>query len=188
MKIVMTEFAKRQFKYDFTGTKILWLPLTFEHHVNDLVNISNLYELQDGYAPFCKHLFVPNFVGAYCGTVKITPDNEKYLKSGYITRREGELPVLCRWFDSKDLILDKAEWLDIILYDKEQLEKEKGIIDGDYGIVSINAVRFNKEEPMTPMTMMRNALGINEGGSGVALDKDKYNEAVEFWNQYAILK
>ena len=41
---------------------------------------------------------------------------------------------------------------------------------------------------MTPMTMMRNALGKEEGGSGVPLDKEKYKEAVAYWSVHALIK
>lgn len=38
--------------------------------------------LVDGYAPFCKHVFVPNFVDARLSTLLITKENEHLLKSG----------------------------------------------------------------------------------------------------------
>lgn len=38
---------------------------------------------------------------------------------------------------------------------------------------------------MDPITMMRNALGMEHGGSGVELDKIKYLESVEYWSKYA---
>jgi hypothetical protein len=38
---------------------------------------------------------------------------------------------------------------------------------------------------MAPITMMRNALGVAEGGSGVALDRDAYLRSVEFWENNA---
>jgi len=38
---------------------------------------------------------------------------------------------------------------------------------------------------MTPITAMRNALGIDEGGSGVPLDKDKYFKCVDYWKKHA---
>ena len=41
---------------------------------------------------------------------------------------------------------------------------------------------------MSPITMMRNALGIEEGGSGVPLDREKYAESVEFWTNNAMIK
>ena len=78
--------------------------------------------LVDGYAPFCKHIFIKNFTNMVPGFIKITVENEKYLKTGYITRYEKELPVLERWFDKNMLpsnFIKKAEYLDLILYSKE---------------------------------------------------------------------
>ena len=39
--------------------------------------------------------------------------------------------------------------------------------------------------PMAPITMMRNALGVAEGGSGVALDREAYIRSVAFWEANA---
>jgi hypothetical protein len=41
------------------------------------------------------------------------------------------------------------------------------------------------ETPMAPVTMMRNALGVEEGGSGVPLDREAYRRSVEFWSAHA---
>jgi hypothetical protein len=41
---------------------------------------------------------------------------------------------------------------------------------------------------MAPITMMRNALGKEEGGSGVPLDREKYQESVEFWKTHINVK
>lgn len=41
---------------------------------------------------------------------------------------------------------------------------------------------------MDPITMMRNALGIEHGGSGVGLDKEKYLESVKFWAENARIR
>ena len=38
---------------------------------------------------------------------------------------------------------------------------------------------------MPPITMMRNALGKEEGGSGVKLDRELYKQSVKFWNENA---
>ena len=51
-----------------------------------------------------------------------------------------------------------------------------------WGIVSIKAQDVDYEIPMTPITAFRNALGKDEGGSGVPLDRDAYLEAYKFWN------
>ena len=53
-------------------------------------------KLVDGYAPFCKHLFVPNFAGAKLGALAITAQNSGLLRSAYVKRRPEELAVLAR--------------------------------------------------------------------------------------------
>lgn len=61
-------------------------------------------------------------------------------------------------------------------------------IDYDYGIVSVKPQSIDSEIPMDPITMMRNALGKEEGGSGVPLDRAKYDVSVAFWSTHAIIK
>ena len=53
--------------------------------------------LVPGYAPFCKHIFVPNFVGAKLGALPITDSNRRHLQCGYSRRRPEELAVLTRF-------------------------------------------------------------------------------------------
>lgn len=43
------------------------------------------------------------------------------------------------------------------------------------------------ETPMTPATAMRNALGREEGGSGVPLDRAAYERAVAYWDAHALI-
>ena len=83
----------------------------------------------------------------------------------------------------------------MILYSKEQIGKEtqamgsedtNADIDYDWGIISIKAQGYDHELPMQPITMMRNALGKEEGGSGVPLDAAKYRESVEFWKEHVL--
>lgn len=38
---------------------------------------------------------------------------------------------------------------------------------------------------MTPITMMRNSLGKEEGGSGVPMDRDAYKASADFWESHA---
>jgi len=143
----------------------------------------------DGYAPFCKHLFIPNFTDALTPIHEIT-GYRHLLQVGYEARREEELPVLTTWFDRAGLPggQEKAQWLDIILYSKEQLRSEGEYIDAEWGIVSINAVPSPDEIPMKPITMMRNALGKEEGGSGVPLDREAYEAAVAYWSNHATIR
>ena len=46
--------------------------------------------LVDGYAPFCKHLFVPNFANVECGYVALTDENRNLVRCCYEARNEGE--------------------------------------------------------------------------------------------------
>jgi hypothetical protein len=64
---------------------------------------SSQVKLVDGYAPFCKHLFIPNFTPARGSCLDISPENEHLLRSGYDARTEQELPVLVRWFPAESV-------------------------------------------------------------------------------------
>lgn len=166
--------------------------------------------LRDGYAPFCKHLFIPNdgySTSAFVNILPITPDNEHLLRTTYQTRNDRELPVLVRYFpkDAVSQPLPLATFFDIILYSREQIQKENDAMaaagdngssskdesppppEAPWGIVSIKAQNVDFELPMTPITAMRNALGKEEGGSGVPLDRPEYLKAVEYWSKHAIV-
>ncbi len=201
MKIKLTSFSLRHFNKDFGGTKILNMtPSKFEDHINEFIHLNELrlneYNLINGYADFCKLLIIPNITDARVGSLPITLENYQYLRSGYSSRRDGELPVFSRWFELP-LGKPRAKWLIIVLYSNEQLKKEalenpehNEIYDfeSDWGVVAILGQMEPDEEPMKPETMLRNALGIKEGGSGVPLDRDKYLKSVEFWETHATVK
>lgn len=171
----------------------------FEQIANSRFDPSNL---KDGYAPFCKHIFLKNdFTDARVNVLPITKDNEHCLRSKYEARNDKELPVLTRHFSRELLeanksageeVFPRAKYLDLILYSREQINKENeamGKTSSDetapWGIVSIKAQDIDGELPMTPITAMRNALGKEEGGSGVPIDREKYSEAVEYWKDHA---
>jgi len=65
---------------------------------------------------------------------------------------------------------------------------EADVPECDWGIVSIIATLEASEPPMPPITQMRNALGRAEGGSGVPVDRAKYEEAVAFWDAHAAIR
>ena len=44
-------------------------------------------------------------------------------------------------------------------------------VDYDFGIISVKPSEVPYETPMDPITIMRNALGKEEGGSGVPLNR-----------------
>jgi len=55
------------------------------------------------------------------------------------------------------------------------------------GIISVKAQDEEFELPMQPITMLRNTL-VDEGGSGVALNREAYMASVSFWQSHATVK
>ena len=93
----------------------------------------------------------------------------------------------------------------LILYSKAQIDKEaneeikkkrpimskitpSSYFNAEWGIVSILGLNSTDDEPMSPMTMLRNALGIEYGGSGAPLNDEEYVKSVKYWSEHAIIK
>ena len=192
----MDAFALRQFNNPgYLGTQVSFDPQVFEDRVNEEFSSRGL-QLVDGYAPFCKHIFLPNFAGVSCGYAVKGPANQPLIRSGYESRKEEELPVLVEFIDRKDYEPPLATFLDIILYSREQVIQENlamGVPPPEsdptpWRIISVKGQLCDHELPMQPITMMRNALGKAEGGSGVPLDRAKYLESVAFWSNHVAIK
>ena len=104
---------------------------------------------------------------------------------------------MTRWFPANVVQVHRAAFLDVILYSREQIIQEyqalpaqgkhpsEDIPNAPWGIISIKAQDEPHETPMNPITMLRNALGKEQGGSGVPLDRQKYEEAVAYWDTHA---
>ena len=158
-------------------------------------HVHNGVQLQPGYADFCKHLFVRNFTGSPSGMLRINESNKHLLETDYVARREGELPVLTRWFPKERVQRNQSAYLDVILYSRQQIEKERNAMQtqperalpegAEWGIISVKFQDYAYELPMEPITMLRNALGTEEGGSGVPLDRSQYDESVAYWREHA---
>lgn len=139
---------------------------------------------------------MPNFANVVCGYTEITEENRGLIESCYETRKEGELPVLIQYIAREKLAsLPQATFLDIILYSREQIIKENLAMGNEppqtnspWGIISVKGQLSDHELPMQPITVMRNALGKEEGGSGVPLDRKKYMESVNFWSKFVAIK
>ena len=72
----LDNFAMRQWDDpNYPGTRITFDKEEFVAKVHEHYHGGS--GLVDGYAPFCKHVFVPNFVGAKVGSVAITVDNQQ---------------------------------------------------------------------------------------------------------------
>ena len=202
-RLILDTFAYRSFDKTYRKNYIDYPKENFLAEINKL--LISYTQFKEGYAPFCKHLliknFVPNFKPNY---VPVTDQTEKLIKTCYETRQQNELPVLSRYIplDSlTDVDIPDAKYLDIILYSKEQIIKEKiamkesqeeitalSNIDFEYGIIAIKPQDVDYELPMLPITMMRNALGVDQGGSGVQLEREKYMESVAFWEKNVIIQ
>jgi hypothetical protein len=181
MRVAMTEFARprlfprparRNTIHDLTAAQ-------FEQYLNEHPPL----KVMPGYAPFCVLHVYRNWTSTRCLTIPVTDDNRHLLRSGYEARNSSELPVLVRWFEGIEPPV--AQFLIVILYSRDQLLKEGSPIDAEWGIVGCMYTSEPEEIPMAPVTMMRNALGVHEGGSGVALDRDAYRRSVEFWTRHA---
>lgn len=221
-QIKITNFALRHFDPKAGVTKITDIyPEEFESAINDMIDADekgfgtvtvqekqlhssgNFCKIMDGYAPFCKLIAVPNFTNARVGSLPITIANHQYIRHGYSSRNDRELPVLTRWFELPTGV-PLAEYLVIVVYSRKQLLEEHQMQwktdmnsdvpefelaeDDEWGVVAILGQSHPEEEPMNPVTMMRNALGKEEGGSGTPLDKEKYAKSVLFWQNNVNVK
>jgi hypothetical protein len=195
-KIVLDPFCYRQWDKTKTTNVINYNQEKFAERINQYY-LDTPKCLKDGYAPFCKHIFIENFTDTAANYVGITEDNQHLIQTCYEARTEKELPVLRRFIPFDKVKLSSAKFLDIILYSKEQIQKENNSMgnedpnndfDYEYGIISVKPQDNDHELSMDPITMMRNALGIDQGGSGVPLDRNKYMESVNFWTNNVILK
>jgi len=181
MSIVLTPFARtRLFPRDRRPSAIQDCSAAeFEQRLNNETPLKVL----DGYAPFCKLHVHRNWTSTRCTATPITDANRHLLRSAYEARSTDELPVLVRWFEGIDPPV--ANYLLPILYSREQLAKEGSPIEADWGVVGCLYTAEPEEIPMVPITMLRNALGVEEGGSGVPLDRAAYRRAVTFWEAHA---
>lgn len=193
MLMSLDAFALRQFvKGGTSSSPIPWDPVDFCKRVNSIVEERNL-PLEPGYADFCKHVFIDNFTPATLGYLEITEDNQGLLRSDYIARTPRELAVLSRWFPREHVDAPRARYLDVILYSRAQVELENAAT-GDlpatpdtepWAIISIKPQHCAHELPMEPITAMRNALPLAEGGSGTPLQREAYTTSVAFWSKHA---
>jgi len=121
----LDDFAIRQWDDpNYSGTRISFDKAEFVKRVHECYRESSS-TLIDGYAPFCKHVIVPNFVGAKVGCLPITPENKHLLRCAYTRRRPDELAVLTRWFPASQVEEPEAKMLDVILYSREQIGEER---------------------------------------------------------------
>ena len=210
MKIEFDEFCLRQFKPGFTGTCLDGID---KESLLELINLKYQNKnftwvkdttFLDGGAEFCKYLVFKNEIPLIKQAVlPITLDLYPFIRSDYFSRVPTELPVLTRFAQlPPGFNLPVAEYISVILYSRAQIKlefdakynKAQNIPpfylseDCEYGIVAIMGTAKPYPEPLVPVTMMRNALGIKYGGNSVELDTTAYNKSVEFWSKHIMVK
>lgn len=181
MSITLTEFARTRLfpRRPRKNTIQDCSAEAFEQHLNEVEPMKVL----DGYAPFCKLHVHRNWTSTRCIALPISDENKHQLRSAYEARNSNELAVLVRWFEG--VIPPTANYLLPILYSREQLALEGTAVETDWGVVGCLYTMQPEEIPMAPITMMRNALGVEHGGSGVLLNAESYQRSVEFWDKHA---
>ena len=183
-----SRFVKRQYKQNFYGTCINSLI------VENLLKLiqEEKYKIFSAYADFCKVLSIKNRSISndplFPELLSLTINRKEALmkggiiKTSYQARNKKELPVLNEWVEGICPI--PAEFIHLILYNKEQMEKEGESAPYDWFIVSIQTGVNEEISPMKPITMLRNALGVQYGGSGVEINEKSYLASVKFWSEH----
>ena len=199
-KIEYDPFVTRQFSQNFSGTKVnLEIKDELLEVINDAYDYASTETMLDSEWGFCKYLVLPNEFGVKCAVRPITLDIYPYIRTDYSQRTPEELAVLTRYVQLPPGFKSaEANYIVLVLYSKQQLQKEfkpkeegqEFYFDDDveWGIVSIMGTMEPKPDPLVPITIMRNALGIEEGGNGETLNREVYNESVEFWSKYILVK
>lgn len=199
-KIEYDPFVTRQFSQNFSGTKVD--PEVKEELldvINDAYDYASTETMLDSEWSFCKYLVLPNEFGVKCAVREITLDIYPYIRTDYSQRTPEELAILTRYVQLPPGFKSvEANYIVLVLYSKEQLQKEfKPKEEGqefyfddsvEWGIVSIMGTMEPKPDPLVPITIMRNALGVEEGGNGETLNRESYNQSVEFWSKYILVK
>jgi Protein of unknown function (DUF3228) len=88
------QFSEHESSQSYGGTVFVQSVAEFETIVNAHFDEANLKE---GYAPFCKHIFLENdFTEAKVNVLPLTKENEGLVRTEYQARNDKELPVLQR--------------------------------------------------------------------------------------------
>jgi hypothetical protein len=199
-KIEYDPFVTRQFSQNFSGTKVnLEIKDELLEVINDAYDYASTETMLDSEWGFCKYLVLPNEFGVKCAVRPITLDIYPYIRTDYSQRTPEELAVLTRYVQLPPGFKSaEANYIVLVLYSKEQLQKEfkpkeegqEFYFDDDveWGVVSIMGTVLPHPDPLVPITIMRNALGVEEGGNGEILNRKVYNESVEFWSKHILVK
>ncbi len=208
-------FVMRQFRQDFAGTNLSKVvPAKLLDTINNMYGVTvgkkpgpdrDRPHLMKSDWDFCKYLIFPNVEkDIKTQVLQLDLPIYPYIRTAYSSRTPDELPVLSRWAElPPGFSLPTANYVVCVLYSREQLaleyEKKQYTGEGDkpkfymseaadYGIVAIMGTVNPEADPMIPVTMMRNALGMEEGGNSAKLNRDLYMKSAKFWDEHVMVK
>jgi hypothetical protein len=126
--------------------------------------------------------YVSRFFTSIVEVTETTP-----LQAEFAPRVPGEAPFI--QISAPGFPKAPAKRADIILYSHEVLDKDGDAPptrEADFYIVSVNAYASMEEEPMHPMTMARNFLGLKGGTRPeTPYTTEEFAQAVLYWSRHA---
>jgi hypothetical protein len=175
MKIATNSFVRRQ----IADSK-------FSHFSGSWEQLEALVEMhfekaQQGYKDGVMLVPVP-CEGFFSGVVEVAEGVE--LKATFSARRKGEAPYL----DVVALGGAKlpAKAVEIVLYRHDVLAADnEQSTDAEWEIISLNARPTEGPEPMHPMAMARNQLGL-AGGTKAEYTAEQFAGAIVYWSTRAM--
>lgn len=78
-KIVLNPFCHKLFKSSVDSNRAI-IDYDLDQFEAKLNEVYQEDQLVDGYAPFCKHIFIENFTDTPVYYAEVTPENEHLLK------------------------------------------------------------------------------------------------------------
>jgi len=120
--------------------------------------------------------------GFFSGVVEVTEGTP--LKATFESRRKGEAPFVQVVAVGGEKLPAKA--VEIVLYRHDVLAADnEASTEAEWEIISINARPTDEPEPMTPMAMARNMLGLT-GGTKAEYTAEEFARAIVYWSARAM--
>ena len=117
-------------------------------------------------------------------TTTVPVEEDTTLKAHFGKRRSHEEPYLSVMSEGEAI---PASFAKVVLYSKETLaENNEQSAETDWELVSLLASPV-ENEPMNPVTMMRNMKG-KPGGSQVNYSTEELLDAIDFWSKHTKVK
>lgn len=116
--------------------------------------------------------------GFFSGVVKVTSTTN--LRATFEARCEGEQPFVQVVATGADKL--PAAVVELVLYHHTALTPDERTTEDEWELVSINARPTAECEPLTPMAMARNFLGL-PGGTKAEYTAEEFAKAIEYWSK-----